>query len=139
MTLEQKDKISLSDIRMKKAYEFLQDAKANSKDGRYNTSVNRSYYAALNAVRAILILEGANPETHEGVITMLSLRFIKSKLLPVEIIKSFKTLLSRRTDVDYGDFETIDKADSEDSILLAEEIITTTDKVRKEIIAKYSS
>jgi|MudIll2142460700_1097286.scaffolds.fasta_scaffold188505_3 uncharacterized protein (UPF0332 family) len=139
MTLEQKDKISLSDIRMKKAYEFLQDAKANSEDGRYNTSINRSYYAALYAVRSILILEGANPETHEGVITMLSLRFIKSKLLPVDIIKNFKTLLSRRTDVDYGDFETIDKAESEDSTLLAEEIITTTDHVRKEIIAKYTS
>jgi len=139
MTLEQKDKISLSDIRMKKAYEFLQDAKANSEDGRYNTSINRSYYAALYAVRSILILEGANPETHEGVITMLSLRFIKSKLLPVDIIKNFKTLLSRRTDVDYGDFETIDKAESEDSTLLAEEIITTTDHVRKEIISKYTS
>ncbi len=135
MTLELKDKKSLSDIRMAKAYEFLEDARANYKDGRYKTSVNRSYYAALNAVRAILILEGANPETHEGTITMLSLRFIKPGLLSIDIIKKFKILLSRRTDVDYGDFETIDKAETEDSIRIAEETIKAIDKVRKEITA----
>jgi uncharacterized protein (UPF0332 family) len=97
MTLESQDKKSLSDIRMAKAYEFLEDARANYKDGRYKTSINRSYYAVLNAARSILILKGANPETHEGTITMLSLRFIKPGLLPVDIIKKFKILFSRRT------------------------------------------
>lgn len=133
MTLESKDKKSLSDIRMSKAYVFLNDAKANYNEGRYETSVNRSYYAALNAARAILILEGVNPETHEGTVTMLSLRFIKPKLLPVDIIKKFKTLLSRRTDVDYGDFESIDKTDADDSIKITEEIIKSIDKARKKL------
>ncbi|MBI4618745.1 MAG: nucleotidyltransferase domain-containing protein [Desulfobacterales bacterium] len=49
----------------------------------YKTAINRSYYSVLNAARAILILEGANPETHEGVVTMLSLRFIKIGILEV--------------------------------------------------------
>jgi uncharacterized protein (UPF0332 family) len=63
----------------------------------------------LNAVRAILILEGSNPESHEGAVTLLSLKFIKQGVLPTEIVKKFKILLSRRTDVDYGDFDTIDE------------------------------
>lgn len=134
MTLETGDKKSLSDIRMARAYEFLDDAMANFKEGRYKTAINRSYYAALNAARAILILEGANPETHEGTVTMLSLRFIKPGILPVDIIKKFKMLLSRRTDVDYGDFETIDKGDAEDSIKITEKIIKAIDKTRKKII-----
>jgi uncharacterized protein (UPF0332 family) len=133
MTLESGDKKSLSNIRMAKAYEFLGDARANLKQKRYKTAINRSYYAALNAARSILILEGANPETHEGVVTMLSLRFIKPGILPVDIVKKFKILLSRRTDVDYGDFETIDKADAEDSIKITEKIIKTIDKARKKI------
>jgi uncharacterized protein (UPF0332 family) len=133
MTLESQDKKSLSDIRMAKAYEFLEDARANYKDGRYKTSINRSYYAALNAARSILILEGANPETHEGTITMLSLRFIKPGLLPVDIIKKFKILFSRRTDVDYGDFDNIDKTDAEDSIGITGEIIELIDKARKKM------
>ncbi len=133
MTLESKDKKAVSDVRMAKAYEFLEDARANYNEGRFKTSINRSYYAALNAIRSILILEGANPLTHEGVITMLSLRFIKSAILPVDVVRKFKVLLSRRTDVDYGDFETVDKTDAEESMRSSEKIIKLIDKTRKKI------
>lgn len=134
MTLGPQDKKSLSDIRIAKAYEFLEDAIANYKETRYKTSINRSYYAALNAARAILILEGANPETHEGIVTMLSLRLVKPGLLPVDMIKNFKILLSRRADVDYGDFETVDAVAAEDSLRIAQETIETIDKMRKKMI-----
>ncbi len=116
---------------MEKAYKYLRDADANYKEGRHETAVNRSYYAALSAVRSILILEGADPETHKGAITMLSLRFIRPALLSKDIVKKFEILLSRRTDVDYGDFEILDKADAGDSIKIAEEIITAIDSIRK--------
>lgn len=134
MSLEAQDKKALSDIRMSRAYEFLDDSKANYKDKRYKTSVNRSYYAVLNAARAILILQGANPETHEGALTMLNLRFVKPGLLPLEVIKKFKTLLSRRTDVDYGDFETIDATEARDSLRLGEEVIRAIDAVRQQMV-----
>ncbi|MBI4715853.1 MAG: HEPN domain-containing protein, partial [Nitrospirae bacterium] len=133
MTLGPEDRKALSDVRIAKAREFLEDARANLAEGRNLTSINRSYYAALNAVRALLILEGANPESHEGTVTLLSLRFIKSGLLPVEVVKKFKTLLSRRTDVDYGDFETVDEKDATDSLRIAGEIVAATDKVRREM------
>ena len=84
----------------------------------------------MNALRAILILEGANPTTHEGVITMLSLRLVRPGIVPVDIVKKFKVLLSRRTDVDYGDFETVSSADAEDSLQLAGEIVSVIDKAR---------
>jgi len=134
MTLEPEDKKALSNIRMEKAYRYLQDAVANYKDGRYETSVNRSYYAVLSAVRSILILEGSDPESHKGTITMVSLRFVKTGLLPKDLVKKFETLLSRRTDVDYGDFESIGAADADDSLRLAEELIETIDKARIEIM-----
>lgn len=134
MTLEPKDKKSLSDVRMARAYEFLEDAKANLKDARHKTAVNRSYYAALSAARAVLILEGANPETHEGIVTMLSLRFIKPGLLPVDVVKNFKLLLSRRTDVDYGDFDTIGPADAEDSVRITGELIELIEKARRKLL-----
>lgn len=136
MNLEAKDKKILSDVRMKKALEFLEDARANFKGSRYKTSVNRSYYAVLNAARALLILEGVNPETHNGVVTMLSLRFVRPALLSVRTIKDFKILLSRRTDVDYGDFETIDASDAEDSLTRANEMMKEVDRLRKEMIER---
>ncbi len=136
MTLTRNEKITLSNIRMEKSREFLEDARANFKEKRYRTSVNRTYYAVLNAIRAILILQGANLETHEGVITILSLKFIKTGLLPVNVVKGFKTLLTRRTDVDYGDFDDVNNEDAEDSIKIAEEIINIVDKKRKAMIGK---
>jgi hypothetical protein len=58
--------------------------------------------------------------------------------LPVDIIKKFKILLSRRTDVDYGDFDTIDVTDAEDSLKSAELIIETIDRVRTKLIAELT-
>lgn len=134
MTIESTYKKSLSDMRMAKAYEFLEDARANFKEGRYKTSINRSYYAVLNTARSLLILKGTNLQTHEGILTMLGLRFIKPGILSIDVFKKFKMLFSRRTNVDYRDFETIDKADAEDSIKTAENIIKLMDKLRKKII-----
>jgi uncharacterized protein (UPF0332 family) len=134
MTLTKEDKINLSESRMQKAMEFLDDSRANLSEGRIKTSVNRSYYAALNAIRSLLILEGVNPESHDGAITLLSLRFIKTNQLPIDIIKKFKSLLTQRTDVDYGDFEVIEKTDAVRSQEVAEEIIGIINTLRKKLI-----
>ncbi len=134
MTLNTEEKKALSEIRMQKALEFLDDAKSNLDNKRFRTSVNRSCYAALNALRSLLILEGANPETHDEVVTMLSLRFIKTGVLPVEIVKNFKTLLSRRTDVDYGDFDTINEDEAKESYTIASSIIDTVNITRQKLV-----
>jgi uncharacterized protein (UPF0332 family) len=134
MTLEPKDKELLSDLRMAKAREFLGDAEANLKEDRLLTSVNRSYYAALNAVRSLLILEGVDPESHDGAVTLLSLRFVKPGLLPVNVVKQFKLLLSRRTDVDCGDFETVSPDDAKDSSKIAADLLEVIDTLRKRLL-----
>lgn len=130
MNLDPRDKRSLSDLRMAKARECLEDARANQREGRHKTAVNRAYYAALGAIRSLLILEGADAETHDGVITLLSLRFVKPGLLPVPFVKSFKLPQSRRADVDYGDLDTIGQDDAEDAVRTAEEMIHQAEAVR---------
>ena len=138
MNIEKRDKKTLSDVRMERAREFFEDAHANFNEKRFRTAVNRAYYASLSAIRALLILQGVNPESHEGVLTMLSLRFIKTEILPVTIVKDFKTLFSKRTDVDYGDFDTTTSADAQESLENAEEIIEAIDVVRKKLIAEMN-
>lgn len=135
MKFEAQDKRNLSDLRMAKAQEFLEDARANEREGRHKTAVNRAYYAALSAIRSLLILEGSNPETHDGVITMLSLRLVKPDLLPVTFVKSFKLLQSRRADVDYGDIDTIGPEDAADAVRTAEEMLRQAEKVRKALLS----
>lgn len=136
MTLSVNDKKALSDVRVAKAREALADARATLADGRLNNAVNRSYYAALNAVRALLILDGVNPESHSGAVTTLGLRFIRNELLPVTVVKDFKTLMARRTDGDYGDFEAITQADADDSVRRAGRLLTQIDALRRRLAAE---
>lgn len=130
MKLSREDKQDLSAIRAAKAREFLEDARANVDEARYKTGVNRAYYAALHAIRSLLVLEGLDSETHSGAITMLSLHFVKTGLLPVEAVRDIKVLLSRRTDVDYGDFDSITEGDARDSLDKAESLVEQINAVR---------
>jgi len=136
MTLSADDKKTLSDVRFAKAHGALADAQANLRDGRANTAVNRSYYAALSAVRALLILDGVNPESHAGAVTTLGLRYIRTKLLPVSLAKDFKALMARRADVDYGDFESISPAEAEDCVQRAGRLLNQIDTLRKRLSAE---
>lgn len=134
MTLEKTDKINLSNIRMEKADDFITDADENLKNGRYRTAVNRSYYAVLSASRSLLILEGLNPLSHEWIVTMLSLHFVKKEILPVSLIKSYKKLYAMRTDADYGDFDLPSEDDARDAVSTAKEILAAINTARKAII-----
>lgn len=133
MTLDRYDKVQLSDIRFEKAREFLLDAQANLEQSRFRTAINRAYYAVLQAVRSLLVLQGLDVETHGGAITVLSLHFVKPGLLPVESVKLIKLLLSRRTDVDYGDFDSTTEEEARDSVQKAEHLLSQIDGVRSSL------
>jgi uncharacterized protein (UPF0332 family) len=137
--LDQEDKRAISDLRMERAREFLSDAQALLLEGRFRSSVNRSYYAALSGLRSLLILEGADPQSHEGAVTLLSLRFVRTGLLPADVIKQFRVLLSRRTDVDYGDFDAIDENEAKDSLDLSGRVLQYVDILRIKLIGELKS
>lgn len=137
--LSAEEKIALSDVRAEKSNDMLSDASDTLKSGLFNTSVNRSYYAALHSARSLLILKGIDPLQHDGVKTMLSLHFIKTKLLPENIIKDFKNLLSLRTDVDYGDFESINKKEAEAALKKTKSFIKVIEHERKKLIKEMTS
>jgi len=54
------------------------------------SSVNRAYYAAYHAVRALLASEGVNPKTHKGVLTMFGEKFIKTGKIGIEFSDALK-------------------------------------------------
>lgn len=136
MTLSVDDKRALSEVRFAKAREALSDACASLDKGRLNTAVSRSYHSAISAVRALLILKGWNPQCQTETVMALGLRFIRTKLLPVSVAKDFKTLMARRTDVDYGDFESIFQSEAEDSVQRADRLLNEIDALRKRIASQ---
>ncbi len=90
--LSAEEKITLSELRAEKSRSALSDVINNFNAGMYKTSVNRSYYAVLHSARSLLILKGIDPVKHEGIKTMISLHFIRTGLLPKDIIDIFKDL-----------------------------------------------
>lgn len=139
VALSTEEKIVLSNIRAEKSKEAINDAIVSFNAGMYKTSANRSYYAVLHAARSLLILHGRDPLRHDGVKTMIALHFVKTKILPEEVIDIFKELLSLRSDVDYGDFESVDKNDAEDAVEQAKRFIEIIEPVRKQLIKEMSS
>jgi uncharacterized protein (UPF0332 family) len=115
MTLSIEEKKSLSRYRLEKAERLLNDSILLLKEGRWESSINRSYYAALSAAKAVLILFGIDPKTQECVKTMVNKKLIIEGLLPKEHGKWFWSLLFVREDADYADYVTIDSTDAEEA------------------------
>jgi hypothetical protein len=116
MTLNKEEKKTLSKYRLEKAERLLEDARLLFRESRWESSINRSYYAALSAAKAALILFGVDPKTHEGVKTMFSMKLISNRLIAQEYGKWFRNLLSEREDVDYADYVTVDAPDAEEAL-----------------------
>jgi uncharacterized protein (UPF0332 family) len=57
MILSIEEKKALSKYRLEKAERLREDAEALLKDGRWESSVNRSYYDALSAAKAALVFK----------------------------------------------------------------------------------
>ncbi len=134
-----KEKVTLSDTRSIKSKEMLSDAVKSLKQVMYKTSINRSYYTVLHSARSLLILKGIDPIRHDGVKTMMSMHFIRENILPKEVIKIFKNLLSLRSDVDYGDFEVVEKSDAENAIKQAKRFFEIVESARKQLIKELLS
>ena len=123
MTLDKKEKRALSKFRLEKAVNLLEDAELLLKEGRAESSINRSYYAALSASKAALILFGIDPKTHEGAKTMVNKMLVLEGLIPKKCGKWFRTLLFERENVDYADYTAIDLSDAEEAFATASKYI----------------
>jgi uncharacterized protein (UPF0332 family) len=75
--------------------------------------LSRAYYAALHHARALLLSIDINPKSHKGALTLFSLHFIKTGIIPKEIGVIFSILQKIREDSDYeiGTFYERDEAE----------------------------
>jgi uncharacterized protein (UPF0332 family) len=89
--------------------------------------LSRAYYAALHHARALLLSIDINPKSHKGALTLFSLHFIKTGIIPKEIGVIFSILQKIREDSDYeiGTFYERDEAERllEDTRLFCRTVI----------------
>ena len=126
-------KIDLIKYRLELAEEKLKSSEILLNNGQYKDSVGRSYYAIYSALRAIMAKDGVDHHKHSGVISDFQKNYIKTGIFE----KNFSLFLTEafqvRNACDYDDFYIVSKADAEQQLLNASEILKAT----KEYLQNY--
>ncbi len=98
---------ALARHRLERAREALGEGQALYSTGALRGAVNRLYYAALHAARALLATRGVDSARHSGVITLFQTHFVKTALLPADTARAFPRAFEKRLNTDYADFSEI--------------------------------
>lgn len=110
----------------------MEDAKLLAEHERWNTALNRLYYASFYAVIALLIKNGIETQTHDGVRTQFGLQFVKTGIIDKKFGKLFSKLFDYRLKGDYGDLYDFDKDIVEP---LFEEVGSLINTIKKRVIS----
>ncbi|MCK5536548.1 MAG: HEPN domain-containing protein [Bacteroidales bacterium] len=96
-------KKELINYRIARAKDTLDDALILSEKHKWNSTINRLYYAAYYAVIALLLHNNLKPATHNGAKSNFSEHFIKTGIISKEFGKSYSQLFTWRQKGDYDD------------------------------------
>jgi uncharacterized protein (UPF0332 family) len=97
-------KLQLVTYRINRAKETLSEVEFQIENQKWNTAVNRLYYACYYAVIALLIRNDINTKTHAGVRQMFGLHFIKTGRIDIELGDFYTDIFEMRHTGDYDDF-----------------------------------
>jgi len=129
MTTSKDDLIKYRLFRSKDTFD---DAKILADKKKWNSTINRLYYASYYAVMALLLNSDLNPTTHNGAKSNFTEHFIKTDKIAKEYGKIYSQLFTWRQKGDYDDmfdfseekvmpyFEPVSKF-----LALIEEMVTT--------------
>ena len=116
-----KEKIRLE---LDRGAESLKSAEVNLREGLFDESVSSAYYSMFHAVKALLLTIGQEPSTHQGVITLLGLHFIKPGLIEEEYSNLFIEAKDDREDSDYDVTRKFTNAEAEERLSSSKKFIS---------------
>ena len=128
MGLTDEERKEVVKFRMEKAKNTFSEIALLTSNELWYTAANRLYYACYYAVMALLIKNGIETKTHQGVINRFGLHFVKTEIFSKNEGKLFKNLFELRQDSDYADW--IDIID-EDVMPIIEPVRKFIDKVEQ--------
>jgi uncharacterized protein (UPF0332 family) len=96
-------KEDLIKYRIARAKDVYEDAQILAEREKWNSTINRLYYAAYYAVMALLLDSDLKPATHNGAKSNFSEYFIKTGKIDKEYGKMYSQLFTWRQKGDYDD------------------------------------
>lgn len=107
-------------------------------EGLYKDSINRSYYAAFYAVKAVLALSTVDFKRHKDVMGYFNKEYVAKEVFPCEIGRKLGTLQRVREKSDYDDFYIASKEKTNEQFQTAELVISVVKKyLEKKSILKH--
>ena len=89
-------------ISLDKASKMSLEADVLFRAGFVAGAVSRLYYFLLHTVRALLLSKGLEPKSHEGVLRVFGLRFVKECIFEPKHSHIFARLMKYREEADYN-------------------------------------
>lgn len=121
MTDKQKD---LCVYRFAQAGETIKNAKLCVDNRFYKDAINRAYYAAFYAVKAILAISDVDFKRHKDVVAYFNQYYVATDMFSREVGRRLARLQKKRETSDYDDFYVASAAEAEEQLESAKSIVS---------------
>ena len=121
--MEESSRLDYSKYRLDLANEYLRDSKKDFEEERLKSSLNRSYYAIFDVLRAVTILDNFDSKKHSGIISYFNREYIRTGIFDRNIYQLIDSAFRLRNYADYDDFYLVSKKEVQNQIYSAEKII----------------
>ena len=111
MGLLDDEKNALINLKIERANETIKEVPYLIDQGFYRTAVNRLYYSCYYIVSALLLQKGYGARTHNGIITLFALNFVKTGIVGNDEGKLYRSLFELRQTSDYDEVKVIERED----------------------------
>lgn len=118
---------------VEKAKQKLHAADTLFKNNEHDDAVSRAYYSVFHAAQAILLTEGLSANTHQGVVNLFGLHFVKTGKFNKKFGKILANLKDDRENGDYEIYSAIDRETAEQAFQEASDFL----KAAERYLAKY--
>ena len=123
MSLSEEERKIVVQYRLEKSFKMIDQVKNILPMKYWDTIANRLYYAAYYAVTALLIQNGIQVQTHQGVKRMFGYHFIMQNKIDSKYASLYSRLFSMRQTGDYDDNFDLTEEDVLQYIAPTEELI----------------
>ena len=111
-----------------KSYGKLKSSQYLYEIGQYSDSASLAYYAMFLMAKALLMKKWFDAKTHEGIITLFSLKYVHEDNFDYDVFVHLPSAQSKREDADYNAIDYITQEIAEDLIFQAEEFLKEAEK-----------
>jgi len=109
MGLTEDEKNTIVKYRLERARETLLDVEISIQNSRWHNAANRLYYACFYATIALLLNDGLEARSHNGVRTLLGQHYVNEGIIDKELNQAYRRMFNLRQTGDYDDLATVTK------------------------------